>query len=114
MIYLASPYSHADKLIRKTRFMLAEQCVAKMLEARHWVYSPIVHCHALAEKFSLPGDFNFWQEYDFAMLRIAASMAILKIPGWDLSGGVTAEREFAKLAGIPVSFVNENGEFLGE
>src|SRR6478752_4572437 len=91
MIYLASPYSHPDPLIMKTRFLLAEQVTATLLKERLWTYSPIVHCHELSQKFTLPTDFAYWKEYNFHMLRRAEGFWILAIPGWQESKGVTAE-----------------------
>ena len=80
MLYLASPYSDPDPLIMKTRFLLAEQVTARLLQREIWVYSPIVHCHELALKYELPTDFTFWRAYNFAMLRHADELFVLKIP----------------------------------
>lgn len=111
MIYLASPYSSPDPLIMKTRFLIAEQVTAGMLANNMWVYSPIVHCHELATKFKLPTDFGFWQRYNREMLRHAETMAVLQIPGWKESKGVQAEIEFARLAGIELTGVDDKGVF---
>lgn len=110
MIYLGSPYSHPDPLIMKTRFMLAEQCTAELLQQGLVVFSPIVHCHELAHKYNLPTDFAFWQMYCLGMLRLAAQMYILQIPGVHESKGLQAEIKFARHAGIPICFVNEEGK----
>lgn len=112
MIYLASPYTHPDPLIMKTRFLLAEQCTAAMLFEGHFVYSPIVHCHEIAQKYSLPSDFSFWKTYNFDMLRRADKFYILDIPGWAESKGVMAERTLAAEIGFYIYHVNEHGEIL--
>lgn len=112
MIYLASPYTHADPLIIKTRFLLVEQCTAILLSRREWIYSPIVHCHELALKNELPSDFDFWKEYNIHMLRSSSKMYILDIPGWRESKGVSGEYAFAQSAYIPVTFVTEEGVLL--
>lgn len=109
MIYLASPYSHPDPLTRKTRFLLAEQCVASLLRATIWAYSPIVHCHELAERYSLPTDFTFWKEYNFDMIRRADAVFVLDIPGVSESKGVRAETEIAEALHLPIFYVNEDG-----
>lgn len=109
MIYLASPYSSPDPLIMRTRFLLAEQVTASFLRRGVFIYSPIVHCHEIAAKYELPGDFAFWQGYNIDMLRRADSLAVLAIPGWKKSTGVQAEIEFARLAGIPIQAVNDEG-----
>ncbi len=109
MIYLASPYSSPDPLIMKTRFLLAEQVTASFLTRGVYIYSPIVHCHELSSKYELPGDFAFWQGYNFDMLRRADSLAVLAIPGWKESVGVQEEIRFARLAGVPIQAVNDEG-----
>lgn len=111
MIYLASPYTHKDQLIMKTRFLLAEQVTARLLHRRSWVYSPIVHCHELALRYHLPTDFAYWRDYNFAMLRRCDTLYVLFIPGWEESLGVTEEIKFAQTAGIPVYAIDENAEF---
>lgn len=111
MIYLASPYSHPDPLIMKTRFLLAEQCTAALLQRKDWVYSPIVHCHELASKYNLPTDFVYWQEYNVAMLRRCEELFILAIPGWRESKGVTAELTVAQMLNMPIHEINEHGEW---
>lgn len=114
MIYLASPYSHPDPLIMRTRFMLAEQCTASLLMQRQFVYSPIVHCHELAQKFKLPTDFEYWKAYNFDMLRRADVFGILKINGWAESKGLTAEHKMARRLGMSIVFFNEEGRALTE
>lgn len=103
MIYLASPYSHPDPLIRKTRFLLAEECVARNFP-KH-IYSPIVHYHELANKFSLDTTFTTWQLINFDMIRRADEFWILDIDGWMESAGVMAEKDFAGMCGLTVRLV---------
>lgn len=109
MIYLASPYSHPDPLIMKTRFLLAEQVTAKLLGEGLFVYSPIVHCHELGLKYSLPTDFAFWKKYNFDMIRRCSVLFVLSIDGWELSKGVRAEWEFAKMCNLYPQHINPDG-----
>lgn len=111
MIYLASPYSHPDPLVMRTRFLIAEQVTAQLLASKRFVYSPIVHCHELAQKFTLPTDFQFWKDYNFDFLRRADDFLILKIDGWETSKGVAAERSLADMLNINRGFVDADGEF---
>lgn len=114
MLYLASPYSHKDPLIMKTRFLLVEQCTAYILQRRDHVYSPIVHCHEIAAKFSLPTDFDFWQAYNRDMLRRCTEFAILDIDGWKESKGVRGEFDFAQLCEMPTKLISDLGEYRGQ
>lgn len=111
MIYLASPYSSPDPLVMRTRFLLAEQVTATLIGRGHYAYSPIVHCHEMAQKYKLSTDFGFWRQYCLDTLRFANALFILKIEGWDTSTGVTEERSFATILGIPMSFVDTEGDF---
>lgn len=104
MIYLASPYSHPDPLIMKTRFLLAEQETAHYMKQGLVIFSPIVHCHEIACKYTLPTDFAFWQNYCIAMLRRADTLWVLRIEGWKESKGVTHEIEVATAALIPIKY----------
>lgn len=114
MIYLASPYTHVDPLVRKTRFLLAEQVTAELLKRGEIVFSPIVHTHELSTKHALPYDFDFWQRYCLGMLRHAESFVILTISGWRESKGLQAELDFSRKAGIMVTFVDTDGRYIAE
>lgn len=104
MMYLASPYSDPDPVIRKTRFLIAAERTAEKLTAGLIVYSPIVHCHFLVENFNLPPDFDFWKKYNFGILRRASSVCVLQIKGWEESKGVRAEMQLAADLDIPLVF----------
>ena len=111
-VYLAQPYTYvgtAPKSTEKIRELMDLRYNAGMiatyqlLQHRIWVHAPIVHCHEMAMKFNLPKDFQFWREYNFAMIRHANELIILTIPGWEESRGVREEAEFARTCGIPVT-----------
>jgi len=106
-IYIASPYTDPDWEVMVKRFTLAEEVTAQLLRQGDHIYSPIVHCHELAQKHELPTDFEFWQNYNRAMLSKASELYVLAMDGWEDSKGVQAEREFAKQCGIPVTIVEE-------
>ena len=101
-IYLGSPYSDKSKLVQHTRYLQVSKVVADMLCSGIHVYSPIVHCHELAKRFRLPGDFNFWCEYNYAMLERAAAFHLLELEGWNDSRGLKAEIKFATRCAIPI------------
>ena len=101
-IYLASPYSHPDPAVREARYRAARDTAAWMLAQRLWVYSPIVHCHDLAQSAGLPTDFAFWGEYNRAMIASAESLYVLLLPGYLESVGVNAEIAYALSARKPV------------
>jgi len=104
-IYVASPYSDKDADVVEERFLAVEKYTAAMLKEEQYLYSPIVHCHSIADKYELPLDFNFWKNYNQAMLSKASLLVVLMLDGWEESKGVTAEIEFAKSCGIEVEYV---------
>ena len=104
LIYLASPYSHPDRQIQEQRFQAACQQAALMMQAGDLVFSPIAHTHPIAA-FGLPGDWEFWQAYDRAMLERCDELAVLQLDGWEESIGVQAEIAIAKELNLPVRFI---------
>jgi hypothetical protein len=103
--YLASPYTHPDKAVMQQRFEAAERCLAWLLSMKIWTYAPIVHCHALAMKYALPPNHEFWLDYDRAMIYGASGVLVLKIDGWRESKGVMAEMLYAKDNYVYISYV---------
>jgi hypothetical protein len=104
-IYLASPYTNNPH----ENFKKAEEYVAEELKKGVCIFSPIVHCHEIAQKHSLPHDFDFWKKYNFGMLQAANELHVLMLPDWKKSIGVLSEIEFAQLYNIPVKLI----EFIG-
>jgi hypothetical protein len=60
MIYLASPYSHADDAIRAQWFDAACRAAAELMRAGHTVYSPIVHGHPIRGESGVKFGFLFF------------------------------------------------------
>jgi hypothetical protein len=94
MIYLASPYSHPLQEVVEKRHEEAMAYTHYLLERKRWVYSPIVHCHELAKRHSLPTDFEYWKRYNYHALARCDELYVLGIEGWRESKGVRAEIEF--------------------
>jgi Domain of unknown function (DUF1937) len=95
-IYVASPYSHVDPKVRDQRYRRVAYYISSLLIQRRWCYSPIVHCHEVALTYKFPTSFEYWAEYNFAMLSAAEAMHVLTIEGWEQSIGVAAESAFWK------------------
>ncbi len=106
-IYLASPYSHPDPAVKEARFERACLHAADFMESGYKVFCPIAHSHPI-EVHGMDGirSGDFWLEQDFAILRHADKMVVVKMPGWDKSLGIEREIAFCKDNGIPVEFVD--------
>ena len=107
LVYLAVPYTHAEMEVQEARFHAVNKCAADMMRRGIHVFSPISHTHPIAtdSDFPLPADWEYWNEYDFAMLKCCSKIAILQLEGWEISKGVTAEIALAKQLGIPIEYI---------
>lgn len=107
MIYLASPYTHEDPKVREIRYNIVSRKTAELACAGLHVFSPIVNSHPLAEKYDLPKNFDFWEDFDKEMILLAEFVLVLKIDGWEDSEGITSELAFCKEQGVPVFFTED-------
>lgn len=107
VLYLASPYTDPNPLIREQRFEAACKAAGKLMCAGQVVYSPIAHGHSIERACpELAGrDHDFWLAQCFAVLLRCTRLVVLTIDGWERSKGVAAEIEFAQQNGIPLEFM---------
>ena len=106
LIYLASPYTHADPAVQEQRYQAALIYSAKLFRAGLHIFSPIVHCHPIS-LHGLPGDIEFWQSYCDNMLDRSDSMLVLALDGWRESAGINHELRRAHPR-IPIVVCDEN------
>lgn len=104
MIYLASPYTHPEELIRARRYIAAREFVFDALQRGYPVVSPIVYCHQFARDFGAPVDAKSWFHLNKVLLDKAETLWVLKLQGWDESTGVIMEIEYALQRGLTVSY----------
>jgi hypothetical protein len=94
MIYLASPYSHPDAIVREARFQAICRAAAALIRSGQHVFSPIAHSHPIAA-YGLPTDWAFWESAALAHLETSAEVVVLTLDGWQESVGVAAELRIA-------------------
>lgn len=102
LVYLACPYTHESRVVRASRFDMANHAAGWLMRQGLNVFSPISHTHPIAEACGLPLSFEHWQRYDRAFIECSSEMYVLAIYGWRESVGVTAEIAMAREGGIPV------------
>ena len=102
MIYLASPYTHADAGVMEWRADCAAAAADALLSAGIAVYSPITHWRR--PPGVLPLTWDFWSSPSLAFLDRCDRLLVLQLPGWRESTGVSAEMRHAKENSMPVSF----------
>lgn len=114
LIYLASPYTHPDVIVKHERYNKTRYVLSDMLNEGYIVFSPIVHCHHLHLEHEMPEDFDFWARYNIAVLRHCDRLMVLMLDGWKESKGVTYEIEAAKILGLPVEYMHGTDWILRE
>lgn len=105
MIYLASPYSHPDAMIREQRIHAVCRMAALLMQQGQVVFAPIVHGHPLVGH-GLPTDWPFWERFDREHLRRCDELVVLMLEGWQESVGVAAEIRIAAEFGKPVRYID--------
>ena len=104
LVYLATPYTHTDPEIQEARFMAVNIKAGELMAQGVHVFSPISHTHPIAQASELPTNWEFWKQYDFAILVHCCKVIVLCLHGWRESVGVAAEIAMAKELGIPVEY----------
>lgn len=107
-VYLASPYSHPEELVREGRFMLACQKAAEYISNGIAVFCPIAHTHHIADHMDETArmDFELWMEADLPLVHHAKEVHVLRLEGWEHSRGIRREIEYARERGIPISYIS--------
>jgi hypothetical protein len=94
LIYLATPYSHPDETVMESRFIMACRIAASMIDNGHFVFSPIVHSHPIAQTGEMKTSWAAWQRFDIEMLKRCEWLIVVPMEGWKESKGIRAEVEW--------------------
>lgn len=105
LVYLASPYNHADAETRERRFREVCAIAAQLMKNGTLLFCPIAHTHPIALAGDLPKGWEYWQAYDRKMLAACDELWIVQMEGWDKSEGVAAELAIANERGMPVHYL---------
>jgi hypothetical protein len=105
LCYLASPFTHADPLVRQTRFEAACRAAAELMRQGKTIFCPVAHSFAIC-KYGVPLDWRFWERHDCRFLEACDEMLVLTLDGWRESVGVQAEIAIARDLGKPVRFLD--------
>jgi hypothetical protein len=107
LLYLASPYSHVNPIVRQQRFEAVCRVAGRLMHEGKCVFSPIAHSHPIEQHFedgSIEGH-DFWLKQDFAVLSRCSRLVVVTLDGWEASRGVAAEIQYAHERGIPLEFM---------
>ena len=109
LIYLAAPYSDPDPAVRLVRFEKINVAASYLMRRGLHVFSPISHSHPIALAGGLPTGWDFWEEYDTAILSTCRAFVVLMLPGWDKSTGVGGETRVARRLNISCYWASDVG-----
>ena len=113
LTYLCSPYASPDPEVRKLRFDTVNRVAGILIAHGLMIFSPLSHSMPIAAADpGVPRGFWFWRDFDLHIINLSKEVIVLTLDGWRESEGVTAEIKYARDVGIPVKFVDENGDFL--
>lgn len=113
MKYLAGPYGSVHSHIKERRYNQLTFVAAQLMKRGEVIFSPITHCHYLAQEHASFEGPDFWLHQDLAILRRCDTLIVLRLEGWEQSEGLRREIEFATEHNIPVEYITL-GEFSGQ
>ena len=105
LIYIVSPYSHANDEVREENFRKVSKIAADLCASGIVALSPITYGHTLLSFQQMPDDWQFWKNFCLTLLEKCDGLLVVQMKGWDFSRGVHAEIEFAKRTGIKISWL---------
>jgi hypothetical protein len=112
LVYLASPYSHPDPLIKRQRFWRVTEAAAlltKELASREVAfYVPIIMTHPMECVLQVDNQnltHEEWMQFDSIFWAKCDELWVLKLDGWEESSGVREEIEYFTKAGKTIRFI---------
>lgn len=106
-IYLASPYSHESRAVRKLRYNAVCKKAAELKMASLIVYSPIAHWAPIEDMFPEVGRSHAeHRDTNECLIRCAERVMVLMLEGWQQSIGVEAEVVYAQRIGKPIEYID--------
>ena len=109
MIYLSSPYSHADPDRMAERFLAVCKVAGILIGRGVHVFAAISHSHPIALAGDLGLGWEFWKGFDLDMLTRCDELWVVDMDGWRESVGVGEEIAWAKQNDKPVRLVDMFG-----
>ena len=106
LIYIATPYSHADKSVVEDRYLKVANKAAELMADGYVVMSPIFYGHNLLKYRDMPSDWQFWKNFCETFLCKCDELWVYRIDGWDKSTGVDGEVELAKKLNITIKYID--------
>jgi len=111
--YVATIYTvDTNELTEYERELVLENRFDKSSRAAGWLmnnevvpFSPIVHCHPIAQRRDLPKTWDWWEMIDRTYLESSEGLIVVCDLGWEWSVGVQAEIKIAKELNLPIRYL---------
>ncbi len=110
-LYLASPYSHENMVVRNERARIINGIGFKLIRLGLNLFCPITQSHNL-NKSSGPNipdlSHDECMRVDYAFLSRASGLIVVKLDGWNESKGVALEMDYAIQHKMPIYMLEED------
>ena len=106
-IYLACPFSAPDPEVRKARVATIAKITAGLIAEGHIVFSPVAYTAEIQKHADPPAG---WYNFTLRQLAACTHLLVVKLDGWQKSLGIKLEIAFAKGAGMPIEYMEDNDE----
>ena len=107
MLYLATPYAHADPAVMRKRYQLSCRAAAKLLKAGIVVLNPLANTVPAVELGGLEMEHDDFLKIDLEILRRCDELLILGLPDWEKSDGVRQEMFESLALRKPITLIEE-------
>ena len=104
--YLGLPYTHENKFMLHFRTEVSNLIAVELTKQGRIIFAPISAWHHIAMKYDLPINFEYWAKLDEEFIKISKKLLIIKLPGWEISSGVTLEISLADKYGVPIEYID--------
>lgn len=123
LIYLASPYTSKDLRLREKRARQVAKVAGKLILEGYNVFCPIAHSHFVAEHSEVEAAceteegyensevHRMWMRVDLSLLDKCDELCVLMLEGYKESKGVQEELAVARLSGMPITYLTQDGVF---
>jgi hypothetical protein len=110
MLYIASPYTHPNPLVRRARAHCAAVITAELMRGAtgDWFFSPIPLGHEVAQHlpYEVADDHGFWMRWCRNALEEASALYLIPLPGWQESKGIAEELAYCDSKSLPVVYLD--------
>jgi hypothetical protein len=103
--YLATPFSHQDKLVEYMRYREAVEIGYLLNLQGYTLIEPISMAFNKHMFYKLPGNAEYWKNINHNLIDVSYNVIVAKMDGWELSKGIKDEIAYAKATNKEVHYL---------